>query len=118
MAAALTGGEVRFSPGLFAAAHVGVLYVDEVTLLPGHLVDVLIDVAVPWRRVPSSYSSTGTRSQAPSRPAEANDRHINDTMHSHAAQAQRSTRCLDGNGRGGVGGRARLIPSHDRRRCH
>jgi magnesium chelatase subunit D len=46
LAAALTGGEVRFSPGLLAAAHRGVLYVDEVNLLPDHLVDVLLDVAV------------------------------------------------------------------------
>ena len=47
--AALTGGVVQFSPGLLAAAHGGVLYVDEVNLLPDHLVDVLLDVAATGR---------------------------------------------------------------------
>ena len=45
VAAALTGGVLRFAPGLLATAHGGVLYVDEINLLPDHLVDVLLDVA-------------------------------------------------------------------------
>ncbi len=42
--AALQGGQVRFRPGLLARAHDGVLYVDEVNLLPDGLVDLLLDV--------------------------------------------------------------------------
>jgi magnesium chelatase subunit I len=42
---ALRDGGVRFSPGLLAKAHLGVLYVDEVNLLPNPLVDQLLDVA-------------------------------------------------------------------------
>ncbi|BAN25574.1 ATP-binding protein [Caballeronia insecticola] len=42
---ALRDGGVQFSPGLLAKAHLGVLYVDEVNLLPNPLVDQLLDVA-------------------------------------------------------------------------
>jgi magnesium chelatase subunit I len=42
---ALRDATVTFSPGLLAKAHLGVLYVDEVNLLPNPLVDQLLDVA-------------------------------------------------------------------------
>ncbi len=41
----LRDGQVRLAPGLVARAHGGVLYVDEVNLLPDALVDALLDVA-------------------------------------------------------------------------
>ncbi|MBW2476759.1 MAG: ATP-binding protein [Deltaproteobacteria bacterium] len=41
----LQTGERHFEAGLFAAANRGILYVDEVNLLPDHLVDLLLDVA-------------------------------------------------------------------------
>ncbi|MBC3366429.1 AAA family ATPase [Pseudomonas sp. SWRI154] len=43
--AALAQGRAQFSPGVLAKADGGVLYVDEVNLLPDHLVDLLLDVA-------------------------------------------------------------------------
>src|SRR5262249_28145030 len=46
---ALTEGVKSFEPGLLAAAHRGVLYVDEVNLLHDHLVDQLLDAAALGR---------------------------------------------------------------------
>lgn len=45
MAHMLSRGERRFEPGILAAAHRGILYVDEVNLLDDHVVDVLLDSA-------------------------------------------------------------------------
>jgi magnesium chelatase subunit I len=42
---ALQKGVKDFEPGLLAAAHRGILYVDEVNLLDDHVVDVLLDSA-------------------------------------------------------------------------
>jgi Mg-chelatase subunit ChlI len=41
----LQTGQRQFEPGLLAAANRGILYVDEVNLLPDHLVDLLLDAA-------------------------------------------------------------------------
>lgn len=41
----VASGSPQFEPGLLADANRGVLYIDEVNLLPDHLVDLLLDVA-------------------------------------------------------------------------
>ena len=57
---ALTEGRRGFEPGLLAAAHRGILYVDEVNLLNDHLVDVLLDVAAMGTNYVERESSDGT----------------------------------------------------------
>ena len=47
--AALREGSRRFEPGLLAAAHRGILYIDEVNLLNDHVVDALLDSAAMGR---------------------------------------------------------------------
>ena len=46
---AIKTGSKSFEPGLIAAAHRGILYIDEVNLLNDHLVDVLLDAAAMGR---------------------------------------------------------------------
>ncbi|OUS24508.1 hypothetical protein A9Q99_24220 [Gammaproteobacteria bacterium 45_16_T64] len=43
--AVLQSNAVEFSPGLLHKAHNGMLYMDEVNLLPDHLVDILLDAS-------------------------------------------------------------------------
>ena len=46
---AIKSGTKSFEPGLIAAAHRGILYIDEVNLLNDHLVDVLLDASAMGR---------------------------------------------------------------------
>lgn len=60
----------KFQPGLLAAVHQGILYIDEVNLLPDHLVDVLLDVSAMGENIiereglslshPSRFTLIGT----------------------------------------------------------
>jgi Mg-chelatase subunit ChlI/Mg-chelatase subunit ChlD len=41
----LSDGKLHFEPGLLARAHRNILYIDEVNLLPDHIVDLILDAA-------------------------------------------------------------------------
>jgi len=43
---AIKSGKKKLLPGLLAEANRGIIYIDEVNLLPDHLVDILLDTAV------------------------------------------------------------------------
>lgn len=47
----LTTGHAQFNPGLLSVADGGILYVDEINLLPDHLVDSVLDAAATGRVV-------------------------------------------------------------------
>jgi magnesium chelatase subunit D len=56
----LKDGSAELRPGLLARAHGGVLYVDEVNLLPDHIVDLLLDSAASgWVTIERDGLSTG-----------------------------------------------------------
>lgn len=67
---AVLHGEQRFSPGVLAEANRGVLYIDEVNLLPDHVMDLLLDAAAMGvnvveregiaHRHPSRFALVGT----------------------------------------------------------
>jgi len=66
----LKKGENRFIPGLLAKAHRQILYIDEVNLLPDHIIDDILDVsAMGWNKIeregfsishPSEFLLVGT----------------------------------------------------------
>ena len=68
--AVLVEKKKKFQPGLLAAVHQGILYIDEVNLLSDHLVDVLLDVAASGENIiereglsmshPSRFTLIGT----------------------------------------------------------
>ena len=70
ISSAIKEGEKKFEPGILAAAHRNILYVDEVNLLNDHIVDLLLDVAAMGLNIieregvsythPSSFILVGT----------------------------------------------------------
>ena len=70
ISSAIKDGEKKFEPGILAAAHRNILYVDEVNLLNDHIVDLLLDVAAMGLNIieregvsyshPSSFILVGT----------------------------------------------------------
>jgi Mg-chelatase subunit ChlI/Mg-chelatase subunit ChlD len=47
----LKEGKINFEPGLLARAHRNILYIDEVNLLPDHIVDLILDAAAYGRNI-------------------------------------------------------------------
>lgn len=70
LGAVLVEKRKKFQPGLLAAVHQGILYIDEVNLLSDHLVDVLLDVSAMGENIiereglslshPSKFTLIGT----------------------------------------------------------
>ncbi|NOZ84861.1 MAG: AAA domain-containing protein [Deltaproteobacteria bacterium] len=64
LTSAIKEGKRRYRPGLLAEANRGILYIDEVNLLPDHIVDLLLDVAAFGTNI---VEREGVRNAHPSR---------------------------------------------------